>query len=128
MSIIKSEDSSKWINAFIAFCSVLTGFLVTRFTEQMAIWFDLEAKISNFFVLNQALGFLVGISTFVYLLKFSKAYDYLKDVYNELLKVIWPSNDTTTKMTVGIGIALVVVATVFVSIDFIFKKILSFVY
>lgn len=128
MSIIKSEDSAKWINAFVAFCSVVAGFLVTRFTEQLAVWFDLEAKIPNFFAVNQALGFLVGISTFVYVLKFSKAHDYLKDVYNELLKAVWPSHDTTTKMTVGIGIALVVVASVFVSVDFVFKKILSFVY
>jgi preprotein translocase subunit SecE len=128
MSIIKSEDSAKWINALVAFCSVLTAYLVTRFTEQLAVWFDLEAKIQNFYLLNQAFGILIGIMTFIYLLKFSKAYDYLKDVYNELLKVVWPSHDTTTKMTVGIGIALVVVASVFVSVDFIFKKILSFVY
>lgn len=128
MSIIKSEDSAKWINAFVAFCSVLSGYLVTRFTEQLAIWFDLEAKIANFSVFNQALGFAVGLATFVYLLKFSKSYEYLKDVYNELLKAVWPSHDTTTKMTIGIGIALVVVATVFVSVDFVFKKILSFVY
>jgi len=128
MSIIKSEDSAKWINAFVAFCSVVAGFLVTRFTEQMAVWFDLEAKISNFSVVNQALGFVVGAATFIYLIKFSKAHDYLKDVYNELLKAVWPSHDTTTKMTVGIGIALVVVAAVFVSVDFVFKKILSFVY
>ena len=128
MSIIKSEDSAKWINAFVAFCSVLSGYLVTRFTEQLAIWFDLEAKISNFSVFNQALGFAVGLATFVYLLKFSKSYEYLKDVYNELLKAVWPSHDTTTKMTIGIGIALVVVASVFVSVDFVFKKILSFVY
>ena len=101
--------------------------MITRFADQLGIWFDLEAKISNFYVVTQALGFAVGIGTFVYLLKFSKAHDYLKDVFNELLKVIWPSNDTTTKMTIGIGIALVVVASVFVSIDFVFKNILSFV-
>jgi preprotein translocase subunit SecE len=128
MSIIKSEDSAKWINAFVAFCSVVTGFLVTRFTEQLAVWFDLEAKIPNLFAVNQALGFVIGISTFIYVLKFSKAHAYLSDVYNELLKAVWPSHDTTTKMTVGIGIALVVVASVFVSVDFVFKKILSFVY
>jgi preprotein translocase subunit SecE len=128
MSIIKSEDSAKWINALVAFCSVLAAYLVTRFTEQLAVWFDLEAKIPNFYLLNQAFGIFIGILTFVYLLKFSKAYDYLKDVYNELLKAVWPSHDTTTKMTVGIGIALVVVASIFVSVDFIFKKILSFVY
>jgi preprotein translocase SecE subunit len=52
----------------------------------------------------------------------------LKDVYNELVKVVWPSKDTTTKMTIGIAIALVVVAGIFVFVDFLFKYILSFVY
>ena len=128
MSVIKSEDSAKWINAFVAFCSVVAGFLATRFSEQIGIWFDFESKIPNFYILNQALGFIVGASLFIYLLKFSKAHSYLKDVFNELLKVIWPSHDTTAKMTIGLGIALVIVASIFVSIDFIFKKILSFVY
>jgi preprotein translocase subunit SecE len=128
MSIIKSEDSAKWINAFVAFCSVVAGFLVNRFCEQLGVWFDLEAKIPNFYIINQALAFSVGLATFIYLLKFSKAHAYLKDVFNELLKAVWPSNDATTKMTIGIGISLVIVASVFVSIDFVFKKILSFVY
>jgi preprotein translocase subunit SecE len=128
MSIIKSEDSSKWINAFVAFCSVVTGFVVTRFADQLAVWFDLEAKIPNFAIVAQGIGFAVGFATFIYVLKYSKGYSYLSDVYNELLKAVWPSHDTTTKMTVGIGISLVIVASVFVSIDFIFKKILSFVY
>ncbi len=128
MSIIKSEDSAKWINAFVAFCSVVLGFMVTRFTEQLAVWFDLEAKIPNFYVFNQVLGLVIGLTAFVYLLKFSKAHNYLKDVYNELLKVVWPSNDVTTKMTIGIGISLVIVASIFVSIDFVFKKILNFFY
>jgi preprotein translocase subunit SecE len=128
MSIIKSEDSGKWINALVAIAAVLAGFVVTKFVDQMGAWFDLETKISSFSVVSQGLGVFAGALVFIFILKNSKTSGYLEDVYNELLKVVWPSKDATTKMTIGIAIALVVVAGIFVFVDFAFKKILSFVY
>lgn len=128
MSIIKSEDSSKWINALVAIAAVLSGFIVTKFADQMGAWFDLEAKVSSFAVLSQGLGVLTGVLVFVIILKNSKTSSYLEEVYNELLKAVWPSKDATVKMTIGIAIALVVCSGVFVLVDFVFKKILSFVY
>jgi preprotein translocase subunit SecE len=128
MSILKSEDSSKWINALVAIAAVLSGFVVTKFVDQMGAWFDLEAKLSSFSVVSQALGVVTGILVFVIILKNSKSSAYLDEVFNELLKAVWPSKDQTTKMTIGIAIALVVCSGVFVFVDFVFKKILSFVY
>jgi preprotein translocase subunit SecE len=128
MSIIKSEDSSKWINALVAIGAFVTGFIITKFIEQLGVWFDLEAKVSSFNVVSQGVGVLFGIIFFVGILKNDKSSAYLQDVYNELLKVVWPSKDTTVKMTVGLVVALIVVAGIFVSVDFIFKKILAFVY
>ena len=128
MSIIKSEDSSKWINALVAIAALLGGFVVTKFVDQLGAWFDLEAKISNFSVLSQGFGVVSGVIIFVFILRNSKTSSYLQDVYQELLKVVWPSKDATTKMTIGLVVALVIVAGIFVSVDFVFKKILSFVY
>lgn len=128
MSIIKSEDSSKWINALVAIGAFLAGFIVTKFVDQLGIWFDLEAKISGFSAVAQGLGVLTGIAFFVIVLKNSKTSSYLQDVYNELLKVVWPSKDATMKITMGLVVALIIVAGIFVFVDFVFKKILSFVY
>ncbi|MDO9183871.1 MAG: preprotein translocase subunit SecE [Bacteriovorax sp.] len=128
MSIIKSEDSNKWINALVAIAAVLAGFIVTKFADQLGAWFDLEAKVSSFAVVSQGLGVLAGVLVFVVVLKNSKSSSYLEEVYNELLKVVWPSKDATLKMTIGIAIALVVCSGIFVFVDFVFKKILSFVY
>lgn len=128
MSIIKSEDSGKWINALVAIAALLAGFIVTKFVDQMGAWFDLEAKISSFSVLSQGLGVVTGLLVFVIVLKNSKTSGYLQDVYNELLKVVWPTKDATLKMTMGLVVALIVVASIFVFVDFVFKKILSFVY
>ncbi len=128
MSIIKSEDSRKWITALVAIAAVLAGFVVYKFTGQLGAWFDLEAKVPHYNLVAQGLGFITGLGTFVYIFKNSETSSYLQEVYNELVKVVWPSQDATTKMTVGIAIALVVVAGIFTAVDFIFKKILEFVY
>ena len=128
MSFIKSEDTGKWINALLVIGSAIAGFIITQFLEQMSIWFDLEAKIPNFILVSQFVGVLIFIATFVFTFKNEKAQAYLNDVYNELLKVVWPTKDATVKMTLGLVVALVVVAGLFVSIDFIFKKLLSFIY
>lgn len=128
MSIIKSEDSSKWINALVAIGSVLSGFIVTKFIDQLGVWFDLEAKISNFPVLSQGLGVLTGLLVFIFILKNAKTSSYLQEVYSELVKAVWPSKDATMKMTIGIAIALVIASGIFVFVDFVFKKILDYVY
>lgn len=128
MSIIKSEDSRKWITALTVIAAVLAGFVVYKFTNQIGDWFDLETRIPNYSLVAQGLGFVAGLGTFVYILKNSGTSSYLQEVYNELLKVVWPSKDATVKMTIGIAIALVVVAGIFTAVDFIFKKILEFVY
>lgn len=128
MSIIKSEDSRKWITALAAIAALIAGVSLYKFTNQLADWFDLEAKIANFNLVSQGAGFLAGFGTFVYILKNSETSSYLHEVFNELLKVVWPSKDATIKATIGIAIGLVIVAGIFTVVDFIFKKILEFIY
>ncbi len=128
MSIIKSEDSNKWINALVILFSAVVGFLSKKFVDQLSIWFDLETKISNIAYVSQAVGVIVAIALFVYILKSSKTSSYLNEVYEELVRVVWPTKDATMKITIGLVVALVIVAAIFVSIDFVFKKILELVY
>jgi preprotein translocase subunit SecE len=128
MSIIKSEDSRKWITALTAIAAGLAGFIVFKFANQLGDWFDLETRISNYSLVAQGLGFVAGLGTFIYILKNSETSSYLKEVFNEILKVVWPSKDATIKSTIGIAIALVIISGVFTAVDFIFKKILELIY
>ncbi len=128
MSFIKSEDSRKWIYALVAVGAAICGYLIFKLFGQLSIWFDLEAKIPNMILVSQALGMLVGFGTFVAIVSNDKSKTYLEEVYEELLKVVWPSSDTTLKITVGLVVALVIVAGIFVSVDYLFKLLLSFVY
>ncbi len=128
MSILKIEDKNKWINAFVAISSMLAAYVTIVFVKLLGEWFDLEAKIPNFLVLAQVFGILVGIATFVLVLKNSKAMGYLNDVYGELVKVAWPDKDSILKSTIGIIIGVAILAGLFVLVDFIVQKLLALVY
>lgn len=128
MSIIKSEDSRKWISTLVVIAAAIAGYCVFKFVGQLGSWFDLEAKISNFGLMAQGLGFLSGAGVFFYVFTNKKTSSYLNEVYSEILKVVWPSKDATVKMTIGIAIALVIVASIFTVVDLVFKKLLEFIY
>lgn len=94
----------------------------------MGEWFDLEAKISNFVMATQAFGAVLGIGVFIAVFKNKNAVKYLSEVYGELVKVIWPDKDAVLKATIGIVIGVAIASGILVLVDFIFRKILSFIY
>lgn len=128
MSILKIEDKNKWINAFVAISSMLAAYVTIVFVKLLGEWFDLEAKIPNFLVLAQVFGIVMGVATFILVLKNSKAMGYLNDVYGELVKVAWPDKDAILKSTIGIIIGVAILAGLFVLVDFIVQKLLALVY
>lgn len=128
MSLIKSEDSKKWINSFVAVCAILSGYVTIQFTEQMGAWFDLEAKVPYFLGVAQGVGIVLGLVVFMVARSHRSSKKYMEEVYNELVKVIWPDSESVVKSTIGILIGLTIVSLVFVSVDFLFRKALELVY
>lgn len=128
MSIVKTEDSKKWINSFIAIISVIAGYVTIRFVEQLGEWFDLEARIPNFLLTTQGLGILVGVVVFLSIFKNKNASTHLNEVYAELVKVVWPDKDSILKMTMGLVVALSIVSGFFVLVDFLFREFLQLLY
>ncbi len=128
MSVIKQEDNQKWINSLVAVFSIIVAFIVIRFSETMGEWFDLEAKVPNFGLVAQGLGIVLGLVSFVLIVKNKSAYSHLKEVYGELTKVIWPDKDTILKITIGLVISLSIVSGFFVLVDFIFSEVLNLLY
>ena len=128
MSLLRSDDNKKWVFGFVAIVSLIVTFVSISFFAQMSEWFDLEAKIGNFTVVNQVVGILVGLATFITINKHPKSSSVLQEVYSELVKVVWPDRDGVTKLTIGIVIGLVVASAVFLVIDLNFGKILSLIY
>lgn len=128
MSIVKKEDGKKWINSFVAIISIISGFLTIRFVQQMSEWFDLEAKINNFVLISQGIGVVVGLSIFISIFKNKNAASHLSEVYEELVKVVWPDRDTVFKVTIGIVISLAIVSAIFVGVDYLFRALLDLFY
>lgn len=128
MSLVKSEDGKKWINAFMAIIGAISGYVSIRFLAQMSEWFDLEARVNHFELLSQGVGILIGVGIFLGVFKHKAAIGHLREVYDELVKVIWPDKDSVVKVTVGIIIGLSIVSSIFVAIDFSFQKILDLIY
>lgn len=128
MSIVKKEDGKKWINSFVAIVSIISGFLTIRFVQQMSEWFDLEAKVNNFVLISQGVGVAVGLAIFIGIFKNKNASSLLNEVYDELVKVVWPDRDTVFKVTVGIVISLAIVSAIFVGVDYLFRALLDLFY
>lgn len=128
MSLLKSEDGQKWINSFVAIISIITGFIAIRLAGQLGEWFDLEAKINNFVLVAQGFGVLIGLAIFILLVKNKQAVTHMQEVYSELLKVVWPDKDTVVKVTFGIVVALIILSSIFVGVDFLIRKSLELLY
>ena len=128
MSLIKSADSKKWINSFVAIVSILTGYIVVRFVGQLGEWFDLEARVNHFLMISQGVGIFCGLSTFMFIIKNTAAFGHLKEVYAELVKVVWPDKDSVVKSTIGIVVGLSILSGIFVAVDYFFRFLLSLIY
>lgn len=128
MSIIKAEDSQKWINFFVALVSILCGFLVIRFLGQLGEWFDLEAKVPYFIGVSQGVGIVVGLTVFLVVKSNGSAKEHLNEVYSELVKVIWPDSESVVKSTIGILIGLSILSLIFIAVDNGFRWVLNLIY
>lgn len=128
MSILKIEDSQKWINAFLAIVSVIAGYVSIRFLVTMGEWFDLEARIPNFQLAIQGVGILIGLGVFITIYKHKVWAPHIRAVYGELVKVVWPDKDTIMKITLALMVGLSIVAGFFLLVDLISQKGLDFLY
>jgi preprotein translocase subunit SecE len=112
----------------MAILSVIFGYLCISFFDQLSEWFDLEAKIGSFALVKQIAGVFLGLLLFMIINANKKAMSHMSEVYGELQKVIWPEKNTVLKLTIGIIIAVSIVSSIFVFLDFIFQKLLELTY
>jgi preprotein translocase subunit SecE len=128
MSFLKVEDKKKWLNAFVALSAGISGYVFYRFFLQLSDWFELEAKVKNFVILAQVVALIIGVVTLIIVFKHKRAMEYLNEVYNELVKVVWPDRDSSLKLTVGIVIGIAITSGIFVLVDLFFQWLLAKVY
>lgn len=118
MAVASNNEGKKWIQAAVAVVCVLVVYVLISFFEKLAEWFALETMIPNFYGITQVISVLVGIGIFFGIIKNPKSSDFLENVYNEVLKVVWPNKQQTWRHTVVIMIAVTIFGFIFGFFDF----------
>ena len=97
-----------WVNlSFFAAAAVL-GILAATLSARLSVAFDLEAKVNAIQWWLRGIGFLVGGSVFVGLVRSQAATQFMGEVVSELAAVVWPSQQEVTISTTNvIGMVLV---------------------
>lgn len=115
---LSTDNGKKWIQASVAILAMVTAYVMMSFFAQIGEWFELESKISNYSAIAQVLGGILGLSTFIYIMKNDKTSTFLNEVYSEVLKVVWPGKEDTNKQTIVIMIAVTIVGFILGFFDF----------
>jgi len=127
MAVASNEEGKKWIQAIVAVVCILVGYVLISFFEKLAEWFALETMIPYFFGVTQVVSVLIGIGAFFWIMKNPKSADFLNNVYQEVLKVVWPNSQQTWRHTFVIMIAVTIFGFIFGVFDFVANYLLSLV-
>lgn len=118
MAVASNEEGKKWIQATVAVVCILAGYVLISFFEKLAEWFALETMIPYFFGVTQVVSVLIALGTYVFIMKNPKSSDFLQNVYQEVMKVVWPDRQQTWRHTFVILIAVTIFGFIFGFFDF----------
>tara|TARA_Y100001936_G_C15912679_1_gene579476 strand:+ start:278 stop:661 length:384 start_codon:yes stop_codon:yes gene_type:complete len=113
-----SDNGKKWIQSSVAIACMLLGYVLISFFETLGDWFALESKVPNFIATAQILSVLIALGVFIYIMKNPKTSSFLKEVYQETVKVVWPDKSQTVRHTIGIMIGVTIVGFILGFFDF----------
>jgi preprotein translocase subunit SecE len=118
MSVSSNEEGKKWIQTSVALSCILLTYVLISFFQKIADWFSLESVIPYYFGISQVLSVLIGLAVFIYIMKTPTSAEFLKNVYQEVLKVVWPDRQQTWRHTFVIMVAVTIMGFVFGFFDF----------
>lgn len=127
MSIASNHEGKKWIQTSVAIVCMLLSYVFMSFFEQINDWWHLETYISKYAAISQAVSVLIGLSTFIYIIKTPKTSAFLGDVFYEIMKVVWPEKNQTMRHTIGIMIGVSIVGFILGFFDFVATWALSLI-
>jgi preprotein translocase subunit SecE len=127
MAVASNDEGKKWIQATVAVVCILLGYVLISFFEKMAEWFALETMVPYYFGITQVLSVVIAAGTYVGLMKNPKSSDFLTNVYQEVMKVVWPDSQQTWRHTIVILIAVTIFGFIFGFFDFGANYLLSLV-
>lgn len=118
MSVASNDEGKKWIQTTVAVTCILLVYVLISFFEKMAEWFALETKIPYFFGISQVVSVVIGLTAYITIFKNPKSSEFLTNVYQEVMKVVWPDRQQTWRHTFVIMIAVCIMGFIFGFFDF----------
>lgn len=118
MTVASNDDGKKWIQTAVAVTCILLGYVLINFFEKMAEWFALETIIPYFFAVSQFLSVVIGLVVYFVIIRNPKSAEFLTNVYQEIMKVVWPDSSQTWKHTLVIMVVVTIMGFVFGFFDF----------
>jgi preprotein translocase subunit SecE len=118
MSVASNEDGKKWIQSTVALTCILLVYVLISFFEKLAEWFALETMVPYYFGISQFVSVVIGLATYIIVFKNPNSSEFLTNVYQEVVKVVWPDKQQTWRHTVVIMIAVTIMGFVFGFFDF----------
>jgi preprotein translocase subunit SecE len=118
MAVASNDEGKKWIQASVAVVCILLGYVLISFFEKLAEWFALETMVPYFFGITQGVSVIAALATYLVIMKNPKSAEFLTNVYQEVLKVVWPDRQQTWRHTFVIMIAVTIFGFIFGFFDF----------
>lgn len=118
MAVASNDEGKKWIQATVAVVCILVGYVLINFFEKLAEWFALETMIPFFFAITQVISVVVALVAYIIVLKNPKSSVFLTNVYQEVMKVVWPDSQQTWRHTFVILVAVTIFGFIFGFFDF----------
>jgi len=118
MSVASNEDGKKWIQSTVALTCILLVYVLISFFEKLAEWFALETMVPYYFGITKFVSVVIGLATYIMVFKNPNSSEFLTNVYQEVVKVVWPDKQQTWRHTVVIMIAVTIMGFVFGFFDF----------
>ena len=118
MAVASNDEGKKWIQATVAVVCILLGYVLISFFEKLAEWFALETMVPYFFGVTQVISVLIGVVAYWVIMKNPKSSEFLENVYQEVMKVVWPDSQQTWRHTFVILIAVTIFGFIFGFFDF----------
>jgi preprotein translocase subunit SecE len=118
MTVTSNDEGKKWIQAIVAVVCILAGYVLISFFEKIAEWFALETMVPYYFAITQVVSVVMALATYIVVMRNARSSEFLFNVYQEVLKVVWPDSQQTWRHTFVILIVVTIFGFIFGFFDF----------
>jgi len=89
------ENQRKWVVLSYAAVAALFAFIVFACLQKVGASYDFEAKVKNADVIVQFSSVFLGVVLFGWLFRHPQANTFMEEVFQELGRVTWPTQEET---------------------------------